>query len=210
MKLHSDSFKDGQPIPADFAFGQPAPDGPFMVAGNRNPHLAWRESPAGTRSFVITCIDDDVPTVPETVNRDDRSVPADQPRGQFVHWLLANVPADIHELAAGRYSQGVTARGKRDPDGPSGSRQGLNDYTGWFADDPDMAGDYLGYDGPCPPWNDELVHRYTFRIHALDVEMLNDLPEHFTLADLEAAMAGHVLGQAELVGTYTMNPALRR
>lgn len=210
MKLDSDSFKDGQPIPADFAFGQPAPDGPFMPAGNRNPHLAWSQAPAGTRSFVITCIDDDVPTVPETVNRDDCSVPADQPRGRFVHWLLADVPATINELAAGSCSQGITARGKGTPAGPAGSRQGVNDYTGWFANDPDMAGDYLGYDGPCPPWNDERIHHYTFRLHALDVERLEGLPERFTLADLDAAMAGHVLAQAELTGTYTMNPDLRR
>jgi hypothetical protein len=41
-------------------------------------------------------------------------------------------------------------------------RQGVNDYTGWFANDPDMAGEYYGYDGPCPPWNDERVHTYVF------------------------------------------------
>lgn len=209
MQLHSKSFDNNQPIPAEFAFGQPGHDAPFMPAGNRNPHLAWSQAPEGTRSFVITCIDDDVPTVPETVNRDDRTIPADQPRGRFVHWLLADVPASVTELAAGSCSSGISARGKRDPEGPAGSRQGLNDYTGWFADDPEMAGDYLGYDGPCPPWNDERIHRYTFRVHALDIERLAGLPARFTLADLEAAMAGHVLAEASLVGTYTMNPALR-
>ena len=71
-----------------------------------------------------------------------------------------------------------------------------------------MAGDYLGYDGPCPPWNDERLHHYHFRLFALDVETL-ELPVNYTLADLNAAMDGHVLAEAELVGTYSLNPALR-
>ena len=73
------------------------------------------------------------------------------------------------------------------------------------ADDGDMAGEYLGYDGPCPPWNDALLHRYHFRIHALDVAVL-DLDKGFSLADLHTAMAGHVVADSELVGTYSLNP----
>jgi len=164
--------------------------------------------PEGTRSFVLTCIDLDVPTVPDTVNREDLTIPADQPRTQFVHWLLANLPADRREIAAGAYSDGVTARGKRDAAPAAGGLQGLNDYTGWFAGDPEMAGDYLGYDGPCPPFNDARIHHYHFRLYALDVEKL-ELPVNYTLADLQAAMEGHVLAEAELVGTYTLNPGLR-
>lgn len=208
MKLDSDSFADGAPIPAAFAFGQPGPDSPCVFAANRNPHLAWADAPAGTRSFVLICIDTDVPTVPETVNRDDQTVPADQPRGEFVHWLLVDLPADCRSIADGSCSDGVTARGKRDPAGPAGSRQGLNDYTGWFAGDADMAGDYAGYDGPCPPWNDERLHHYHFRLYALDVARLT-LPERFALADVRAAMAGHILAEAERTGTYTLNPSVR-
>lgn len=208
MRLSSDSFADGAPIPAEHAFGQPGPDSPCIFADNRNPHLNWSDVPEGTRSFALTCIDTDVPTVAETVNRSDRTVPADQPRGEFVHWLLANLPADCREIAAGRCSDGVTARGKHDPAGPAGSRQGRNDYTGWFAGDADMSGEYLGYDGPCPPWNDERINHYRFRLHALDVPAL-ELPDPFTIADLRAAMAGHVLAEAERVGTYTLNSKLR-
>jgi len=72
-----------------------------------------------------------------------------------------------------------------------------------------MAGDYLGYDGPCPPWNDERVHHYHFRIHALDVAGLG-LSSGYSLAQLREAMAGHVLAEAELTGTYTLAIALRR
>ncbi len=64
----------------------------------------------------------------------------------------------------------MTPRGKAGPATPQGTRQGINDYTGWFASDHDMNGDYYGYDGPCPPWNDSIVHRYVFTLYALDVE----------------------------------------
>ena len=102
----------------------------------------------------------------------------------------------------------AVARGKRTPPGPAGSVQGRNDYSGWFAGDAQMAGDYLGYDGPCPPWNDSIVHRYRFTVHALDVARL-DLAPGFDLAQLRAAIAGHELAQATLTGTYTLDPALR-
>ncbi len=210
MQLRSDDFDDQQPIPAALAFGQPGADGePCVLSANRNPHLAWRNAPPGTLSFAILCIDVDVPTVGDDVNQPGRSVPASLPRTEFVHWLLVDVPADTHQIAQGACSDGVVAHGKRAPQGPAGSRQGVNDYTGWFAGDAAMAGDYLGYDGPCPPWNDELVHRYRFVLCALDVAAL-DLPARFALADVRRAMHGHVLAEATLTGTYTLNPALRR
>lgn len=209
MHLHSHDFDDHQPIPAALAFGQPGADGePCVFAANRNPHLAWSGAPAGTRSFAITCIDGDAPTVGDDVNQPGRSVPVDLPRAEFVHWLMADLPADVHEIAQGACSDGVVANGKRDPRGPAGARQGLNDYTGWFAGDAEMAGDYLGYDGPCPPWNDERVHQYRFTVYALDLAAL-DLPARYTQADLRRAMVGHVLAEATLTGRYTLNPALR-
>ncbi|MFN3842395.1 MAG: YbhB/YbcL family Raf kinase inhibitor-like protein [Rehaibacterium terrae] len=207
MKIRSDSFQDGQPIPAEFAFGKPDGAGRIALSANRSPHLAWDEVPAGTRSFVLLCIDPDVPTVPETVNRDDVAIPAEQPRGEFVHWVMADIPADCRELAAGACSDGVTPRGKRQPEGPVGSRQGLNDYTGWFAGDADMGGDYFGYDGPCPPFNDQRVHRYFFRLYALDVPSLG-LSGRFGRAEVERAMQGHVLAEAAIHGTYTTNARL--
>ena len=210
MRLRSDDFSEMQPIPERCAFGQPGADGePCVLADNRNPHLAWSDAPAQTRSFVLLCIDGDVPTRADDVNQPGRSVPVDLACADFVHWLMADLPATCTELAQGSCSAGVVARGKRSPAGPAGSRQGLNDYTGWFAGDPDMAGDYLGYDGPCPPWNDERLHRYRFELHALDVPGLA-LADGFTLADLRAAMHGHVLDSATLTGTYTLNAALRK
>ena len=202
MHLHSNSIKNAKPIAAEFAMGQP--DG---FAGNRNPHLAWEEVPPGTRSFALLCIDPDAPTVPETVGREDLQIPVEQPRGQFIHWVMVDIAAMQREIAIGSCSDGITAKGKSSPAGPAGARQGLNDYTGWFAGNAEMGGDYYGYDGPYPPFNDLRLHRYFFRLFALDVEQL-ELPQRFTAADAFRAMHGHVLGEASLYGTYSLNATL--
>lgn len=202
MRIWSQSFGEGEPIPAEFAMGQP--DG---FAPNRNPQLAWDGIPESTRSFVLLCIDPDAPTVPETVGREDKQIPHDQPRADFVHWVMIDIPPEVQVIEAGSCSDGITAGGKRQPLGPAGSRQGLNDYTGWFAGDADMGGDYFGYDGPYPPFNDERVHRYFFRLFALQVEKL-DVPDRFTAADVLEAMKTHLLGEAAVFGTYTLNPEI--
>lgn len=208
MKLRSNSFEHGSRIPAEFAFGRTGDAGePCVLSNNRNPHLAWDDVPAGTRSFALLCIDTDAPSRPDDVNQADREVPADLQRVNFVHWAVINLPATLREIATGSASDGVTPHGKSAPAGPAGSRQGENDYTGWFAGDADMQGEYLGYDGPCPPFNDAREHRYFFRLFALDVDTL-DLHERFTAADVFRAMQQHVLGEALLLGTYTLNPRL--
>lgn len=70
-----------------------------------------------------------------------------------------------------------------------------------------MNGDYFGYDGPCPSWNDARVHRYIFTVYALDVAELG-VSGRFTGSQALEAMRGHVLAQASLTGTYTLNPRL--
>lgn len=204
MQVRSHSFIHSQTIPAVFAMGQPT-DGGYGFSGNRSPHLAWSEVPVGTRSFVLLCVDPDVPTVAEMVGKAGVEIPEDQPRCDFVHWVMADIPGDCREVAEGQCSDGVSARGKHEPAGPAGSRQGLNDYTGWFANDADMAGDYLGYDGPFPPPNDLRLHRYFFRLFALDVPRL-ELSARFTAADVLRAMRGHALAEAAIFGTYSLNP----
>jgi Raf kinase inhibitor-like YbhB/YbcL family protein len=199
MQIRSDSFGHREAIPAEFAMGAPGGFG-----GNRNPHLAWDDAPSGTRSFVLMCIDTDAPTDPSLAGREGVEIPVEHPRGDFVHWVVVDLPADVRAIAAGSCSDGVTKGGKRAPSGPAGARQGLNDYTGWFAGDADLGGDYSGYDGPYPPPNDLRVHRYFFRLFALDVPSLA-LPEKFTAADVFRAMHGHVLAEAAIYGTYTLN-----
>lgn len=163
--------------------------------------------PDGTLSFALICHDPDVPSQPDDVNQEGRTVPADLPRVDFFHWVLVDLAADMREIQEGAFSDGITPRGKGGPLAPNNARQGVNDYTGWFAADRDMNGDYFGYDGPCPPWNDERVHHYVFTLYALDVPSLN-LQGSFTGLDALKAMQGHVLAQASLTGTYTLNPDL--
>lgn len=209
MRLTSSDLKDQQPIPARFAFGKLADDAPMALSNNLSPHLAWSDAPAATRSFVLLCVDPDVPSVADDVNQDGRTLGVDLPRVDFYHWVMINIPADVTELATGQCSDGVTIGGKKQPAGPAGSRQGLNDYTGFMAGNPDMAGQYFGYDGPCPPWNDERLHHYVFSVYALDVVSL-DLPAEFTGQDTQAAMEGHIIGRASLTGTYTLNPSVAK
>ncbi|HRL28587.1 MAG TPA: YbhB/YbcL family Raf kinase inhibitor-like protein, partial [Alcaligenes sp.] len=149
----------------------------------------------------------DVPSRPDDVNQEGREVPADLPRVDFFHWVLINVSADVHTLAEGSYSKGITPRGKAGPLALDGTRQGVNDYTSWFAADRDMNGDYFGYDGPCPPWNDALPHRYVFTVYALDIAEL-PLEGRFTGQDVLRVIEGHILAKASITGIYTLNPRL--
>jgi Raf kinase inhibitor-like YbhB/YbcL family protein len=94
------------------------------------------------------------------------------PKRTYVHWVLHDIPASMTSIPAG----GTTPRGARD---------GKNDWG------------KTGYGGPCPPIG---RHRYFFKLYALDAE-LGDLHSP-TKADLLKAMDGHILEQAELIGTY--------
>ncbi len=208
MELTSTSFADGGRIPGEHAFCIEDAHTHVCLGGNRNPQLAWSGLPAGTRSLVLICHDRDVPSSPDDVNREGRTIPASLARVDFFHWVLADLPPQPASIAAGEFCDGVTAHGKSGPAAARGTRQGLNDYTGWFATDADMAGNYFGYDGPCPPWNDAIVHHYVFTLIALDIDRL-PLEGAFTGAQAREAIRGHVLAQASLTGIYSLNPALR-
>jgi len=97
----------------------------------------------------------------------------DAPRGTFTHWVLFDIPTDAHELPSGEHKLGVAGR---------------NDFGS------------SGYRGPCPPRGGP--HRYYFRLFVLDVESLK-LPAGAARPQVEHAMQGHVLAQAELMGRYT-------
>lgn len=199
MKIQSTSFEHAAAIAPRYALG--APDG---FGGNVSPQLAWSDAPAETRSFVVMCIDTDAPTDASLAGQAGVEIPVEHPRGNFVHWVVANLPADARGIDEGMTS-GVVARGKPACARRDGAIQGLNDYTGWFAGDTDMAGRYHGWDGPYPPPNDLRVHRYFFRVFALDVAQLA-LGEDFTAGDVFTAMQGHVLAEAATWCTYSLNP----
>ncbi|VFM98722.1 MAG: hypothetical protein BECKG1743D_GA0114223_100809 [Candidatus Kentron sp. G] len=207
MKLTCANFDNNQPIPGEFAFCIPDPEKHVALGGNTNPALSWSDLPAGAKSLVLICHDPDVPSKPDDVNQEGRTVPGDLPRIDFYHWVLVDIPTGTARIEAGEYSNGVTARGKEEPAGPNGTRQGINDYSQWFSGDADMGGQYFGYDGPCPPWNDSIVHHYHFTLYALDLERC-PVEGTFGGQDVAEAIAGHILAEAGIVGTYTLNPDL--
>ena len=217
MELWSHSWVNGERIPARFAAGklvtpsagQPGAAGGVTFSDNLSPHLAWRDAPAGTRSFALICHDFDVPSRADDVNRSDREVPADLARVDFFHWVMVDLPATLGEIAEGQFSRGFSARGKPGPDvaALAGARHGLNDYTGWFAADPAMAGNYFGYDGPFPPFNDSLIHHYVFTVYALALARA-PVEGVFGGPQLREAIYPHILAEATHSGTYTLNPRL--
>jgi Raf kinase inhibitor-like YbhB/YbcL family protein len=97
------------------------------------------------------------------------------PRVTWVHWVLYNLPATARGLPEGMNLEAL----------PAGTKEGQNDWK------------RTGYGGPCPPIG---RHRYFHKLYALDT-ILPDLRKP-TKQQLEKAMAGHVLAQAELIGTY--------
>jgi Raf kinase inhibitor-like YbhB/YbcL family protein len=101
----------------------------------------------------------------------------DAPGGTWIHWVIFNMPPDRTGLPEGVPAEAELA---------DGSRQGTN------------SGRRLGYAGPCPPGE---THRYFFKLYALDQGP--DLASGATADELTAVMDGHIIGQAELMGTYT-------
>lgn len=207
MRLWSQAWAGGERIPERCAAGRPDPVSIVAFSDNLNPHLAWDEVPAGTRSFALICHDFDVPGHGGDVNRRDRELPEDLPRVDFFHWVMVDLPASLREIAEGEFCRGFTPRGKSGPATLHGARHGLNDFTGWFAGDPAMSGQYFGYDGPFPPFNDPLVHHYLFTLYALDLPRA-PVDGVFTGAQVRERIFPHVLEAATLSGTYTLNPRL--
>jgi Raf kinase inhibitor-like YbhB/YbcL family protein len=208
VKLWSNSWGNGDPIPPRLACGVADGQGAVRFGDNLNPHLAWSGVPEAARSLAVVCHDFDVPVDRSAVNRAGRELDADVERADFFHWLLVDLPPGDGEIAEGEFSRGFVPRGKPGPATHRGhARQGLNDYTAWFEGDAERSGRYFGYDGPFPPWNDALVHHYVFTLYAVVVPVL-ELPEPFRGRDVWRALAGRVLAEATLSGTYTLNPRL--
>ena len=207
MQLVSHSLTDTQSIDSRYVFAVIDPTDHVALSENLNPHLAWSDAPEGTRSFAVVVHDPDVPSAGDDVNQEGREVPDSLPRVDFYHWVLFDIPASQHEIEEGTHCNGITPKGKPGPDAGNGLRHGKNDYTGWFAGDADMGGDYFGYDGPCPPWNDSIIHHYVFTVYALDVEQL-DAGDDLGGAALAERIKAHALDSASLTVTYTLNPRL--
>lgn len=201
-----EGISDGRPIAEEFAFGIRTEDTPFTFGPNISPAIRWSPGPEGTKSYAIIMHDRSVPTVFDDANQEGKTIPADLARMDFMHWILVDIPASTNSLPKGAESDSVVPKGKETGPVAHGVR-GANDFGMFMASNPDMAGDYGGYDGPAPPWNDELLHEYVFTVFALDVATLG-LKGVFSGADARAAMDGHVLASGQVMGTYTLNPDL--
>jgi Raf kinase inhibitor-like YbhB/YbcL family protein len=148
FKISSSSFKDGEFIPTRYTC-----DG-----ANVSPPLVWTAPPEKTKSFAL--INDD----------------PDAPIGDWVHWILFNIPADTSELKEESSSKHNL---------PKGTIEGMNDFR------------KNNYGGPCPPSG---THRYFFKLYALDIPL--QLKESTTKKQLLDAMKGHILAEATLMGKY--------
>ncbi len=149
MKIASSAFEEGAPIPQKYTA-----DGE-----NTSPPLNWAIPPEGTKSIALICHDPDAPV------------------GDWVHWVLFNLPGGTVELPEGMETKEIL---------DNGAKQGLNDFK------------KIGYGGPAPPKGP--AHRYYFKVYALDTEL--DLEVGASRKDVESAMSGHILAQGQLMGKY--------
>jgi Raf kinase inhibitor-like YbhB/YbcL family protein len=127
---------------------------------NSSPELRWESPPEGTSTFVLIAED------------------VDAPAGVFTHWLVYNIPSDVHHLPAGIPPQESL---------PNGIKQGINSFG------------KLGYAGPCPPLQDR-PHRYYFRLLALS--QTPSIPQRVKRDELLATIEPFVISTAHIMGRY--------
>jgi Raf kinase inhibitor-like YbhB/YbcL family protein len=140
-----------------FASGRTIPKRHTCDGDDLSPAMSWSEEPAGTRSFALIMDDPDAPG------------------GVWNHWLLYDVPADVHGLPEGFRSGKTGTSGKNSFGRP-------------------------GYGGPCPP-RGHGAHRYYFKLFALDLPSLHLSPGADRNA-LDRAMRGHILAEVAHMGRY--------
>lgn len=145
----------------DITDGGVLPDAQVQAKGNTSPHLAWSGAPEGTKSYAIHCYDPDAPT-----------------GSGFWHWTVANIPADVTELATGASSAGL----------PEGAVEGRTDYG-----EP-------GFGGAAPPPGHG-PHRYIFTVFAVDVDKLDVTPDN-SGAVFGFNLFFHTLAKASITATY--------
>jgi Raf kinase inhibitor-like YbhB/YbcL family protein len=148
MEITSKAFLSGEIIPPKYTC-----DGSDV-----SPPLEWSFAPQDTKCFAIVCDDPDAPI------------------GNWVHWVIFNIPGESTYLP-----ESVPPEESL----PDGSRQGINDFGN------------IGYGGPCPPGG---THRYYFTLYALNT--LLNLEPTASKQELINVMNGHTLAQCQLMGRY--------
>jgi Raf kinase inhibitor-like YbhB/YbcL family protein len=142
----------------DIHDGGVLPDAQVADKGNTSPQLSWSGAPEGARSYAITVYDPDAPT-----------------GSGFWHWTVANIPADVTQLAAGGPL-------------PSGAVEGRTDYGS------------PGFGGAAPPPGHG-PHRYIFTVFAVDTEKLDVTPDN-SGAVFGFNLHFHTLARATITATY--------
>lgn len=153
LEITSPAFKNNEFIPQKYS----------CQGENISPPLEWSGAPAPTKSFALI-VDD-----------------PDAPMGDWVHWLVYDIPEQMDSLSEDHSKLLFLAKSITNV-----IKQGLASFG------------KAGYGGPCPPPGKP--HRYFFKLYALDVSL--NLPQGVSKAQLLKAMQGHILGQAQLVGLY--------
>ena len=148
MHLKSTVFEHNQKIPIEYTCDDK----------NMSPPLYWTEVPQGTKSFVLLCTDPDAPS------------------GEWVHWVVYDIPAHITSFAEGEDIKKYGAK---------------NGETSWGEQK-------KGYGGPCPPSGE---HHYFFTLYALDKEKI-DLVSKPTKNAILDAIKTHILAEAHITGLY--------
>jgi len=148
--LSSPDFKTESVIPKLFT----------CLGTNISPTLNWRGAPSQTQSYALSVTDPDAPG------------------GNFIHWVIYNIPKECHALP-----QNIPTTPRLD----NHSLQGPNDFG------------TVGYKGPCPPPGE--THRYVFTLYAVDQRLT--LPPQATFLAMLEALKGHILAKAQLVALFT-------
>jgi Raf kinase inhibitor-like YbhB/YbcL family protein len=189
------------------AFCKPAATGQVAMGADISPAVRWSAGPAGTRSFALILRDADVPVDFATANQAGKVIAAEAPRQTVTHWVLVDIPAGTNSLAAGAEGDRLTPKGKPLLVTDHG-RRGFNDYGRFMAGNPAMAGDYAGYDGPCPPWNDQRLHHYTLTVYALSVDKL-PVAGQVDGPRMLQAITPYILATGRAQATYSLNPTVK-
>jgi len=149
LEIRTTAFATGQSIPSKYSY----------KGENISPELVWSDVPANTVSFVII-VDD-----------------PDAPNGDWVHWVIYNIPGDSRRLTEGFPKSAYVN---------NSIAQGFNDFG------------LIGYDGPYPPQG--RAHRYYFKIYALSKSL--NLKAGLKKKDIVDAIKDSILQQAEMIGMY--------
>jgi Raf kinase inhibitor-like YbhB/YbcL family protein len=204
LKVRFGKTEPGDILPPQNASCVATRHGVSAPGRNFSPPVDWSKGPAGTKSYALTLVDPTVPANRANFNKESVTIALDSPRSEFVHWVLADIPASQLHLPEGADGDGLIKGGlplKR-------TLHGLRGQNG-NGDGALKNGPHGGYFGPCPPWNDERIHEYQLTVYALDTAELK-LPAIFDRAQLLTAAKGHILAQGTATVNYTTNERARK